>query len=299
MSQRNIFFSIIIPTYNRASLILETIESVFYQTYTNYEILVIDNFSTDNTKEVLRSLIEQKRIKYICNEKNYERAYSRNVGLKNASGDFVTLLDSDDFLYENCLLDAYNYIKKNPDAKLFHNKYEVVNSKRELVYRSRFPSIKNQYKALCSGNFMSVIGGFMHKDLYREMRFNEDIRMTGAEDYEFWFKAFALHKLGRIDKVNCGVREHENRSVNQGVYNQLHYQCNTMVALIKNDKLLNDKFGKYIGRLKASYILLEISAFKKEYPFLKKVKLICKAISKDYTVIFTHRLLTVTVNLFK
>ena len=92
-------FSIIIPTYNRADLIMETINSVFAQSYTNYEILVVDNCSTDNTALLLQPLIDENKIKFIKHDRNYERSRSRNTGMENATGDYLTFLDSDDFMY--------------------------------------------------------------------------------------------------------------------------------------------------------------------------------------------------------
>src|SRR5689334_10616275 len=158
----NITFSIIIPTYNRADLIMETLETVFNQSYKNYEILVVDNCSTDSTEQLLQPLVVQGKLRYIRHEKNYERARSRNTGLRNAKGDFVTFLDSDDFLYPACLQDAAAFIQQHPDIKFFQVLYELVNNQREKIYSYYFPSLRNQYKAIASGNFISCIGGFIH-----------------------------------------------------------------------------------------------------------------------------------------
>ena len=113
----DIFFSIVIPTYNRASLIFETLDSVLSQSYTNYEVIIVDNCSTDNTEELLQPLMLSGKIRYIRNAENKERSYSRNVGLENAKGDFLTLLDSDDFMYPDCLADAQKFILENSFIK--------------------------------------------------------------------------------------------------------------------------------------------------------------------------------------
>ncbi|MBS1512387.1 MAG: glycosyltransferase [Bacteroidetes bacterium] len=295
----DILFSIVIPTFNRANLIVETLDSVLTQTYKNYEIIIVDNCSTDNTKEVLQKYIDQKQIIYICNEKNFERAYSRNVGMKHAKGDFLTLLDSDDFMYPNCLEDAAQFIQNNPWCYVFHNKFEVLNNSREVIYKTPYTSLNNQYKALCSGNFLSAIGGFIHKDIYTKFRFSLDPKMIGAEDYEFWFQILARYELGRIDKYNSGLREHPARSVNIDAYNQLHYQCNMMVDLIKGDVILSSKFGKYTGRLKAAYKLQEIIVNRKTFSFSKKAALLIKAAKDDLSVLFTKRYFAVLINLFR
>lgn len=295
----NILFSVVIPTYNRADLISETLDSVFSQTYKNFEILVIDNCSTDNTEELLKPLVNENKIIYIRNEKNFERAYSRNVGLKHAKGDFLTLLDSDDFMYENALSDAFSYIQANPEIKVFHNKYEVVNNERQSIYKMPYTPLKNQYKALCSGNFLSAIGGFINREIYTKFTFNTDIKMIGAEDYEFWLQILARYKLGRIDKINSGLREHPTRTVNINAYDQLDYQCNKMVSLIKSDALLSEKFGPYVGRLKSAYNLQEIIVNKKNYPITKKSFILLKAIKNDFSVIFTKRFAATVLGFFR
>lgn len=297
--QKEFLFSVVVPTYNRANLIMETLESVFAQTYPNYEILVVDNCSTDNTQEILQGLVDQERIRYIRNERNFERAYSRNVGMANAKGDYLTLLDSDDFIYPDALKDANDFIHANPDCKVFQFKSEVVNDKREVVYTTPYPSLKNQYKALCSGNFMSAIGGYIHRDLYTKYKFNEDPKMIGAEDYEFWFQIFARHKVSRIDKINAGAREHPNRSVHTGVYEHLEYQRNKMMDIIREDPLLYEKFGKYSGRLYASYLLQEIFVHKRNYSVSKRLGIIIDAAKNDFSILFTKRYLAILINIFR
>jgi len=297
--QGEIKFSVVIPTYNRANLIQDTLNSVFAQTYANYEILVVDNCSIDNTEEVLKPLISLGKIKYIKNEKNFERAYSRNVGLTNATGDYLTLLDSDDFLMPNCLQDAYDFILNNHGIKVFHNLSVAVNDEREVVYRFKYPPISNQYKTICRGNFMSAIGGFIHRDIYTICRFDEDPKMIGAEDYEFWFKVLAMNKVKRINKVNSQVREHPARSTNIDAYNNLNYQLVKMTRLIEEQPAMAKKYGKYTGTLKAAFTLQDIIVHKKRYSLTTRVKLLFKAVKNDFSVIFTKRFLSVTYNIFK
>src|SRR6185436_17736881 len=128
-------FSVVIPTYNRAGLILKTLNTVFSQTYPHYEIIVIDDGSTDNTIEILEPLIKAEKIRYIRHEQNYERARARNTGMENARGDFLTFLDSDDLMYPANLEDAAKYVKANPDVKVFHNLCELVDEQGTLLYR--------------------------------------------------------------------------------------------------------------------------------------------------------------------
>ncbi len=299
VSAKAVSFSVIIPTYNRAHLIIETLESVFAQTYPHYEIIVIDNCSTDNTTEVLRSYIDTGRIRYIRNEKNYERSYSRNAGMEAARNDFATLLDSDDFMYADGLADAASFHKNNPSLKVFHNKFEMVNDRREVVYRVPFAPLRNQYKALCSGNFLSAIGAYMHRDVYKEFRFSLDPQMIGSEDYLFWFQVLARYKVGRINKVNSGVREHPQRSVHVDAYSNLDYQCGQIIRTIREDKVLNEKFGKYTGRLMASFRLQDIISHAATYSRSKRLSLLRSALKSDFSILFTRRFASTLLNVFR
>ena len=111
------FFSVIIPTYNRGHLIGRSIKSVLDQTFEEFEIIVIDDGSTDNTKEIVDSYRNPK-IKYIY-QKNTERSAARNNGIQNASGKWICFLDSDDIYLSEHLSTLKENISQNEDPKLF------------------------------------------------------------------------------------------------------------------------------------------------------------------------------------
>jgi len=295
-SHNDLKFSVIIPTYNRAYCVLDTINSVLQQSYPVYEIIVVDNCSTDNTSEVLSALIHDGKIKYIRHSTNLERSASRNTGLENSTGDFISFLDSDDFLYPKCLSDAAHYVAKHPSIKVFHCKYELVNKERNPIYQYEFPSLANQYKALASGNFMSNIGGFIHQDVYKTIRFDTDPKMIGSEDYLIWFSLFSQYKIGRINKINCGILEHENRSVNQGIYEHLEYQKNRIIARIQNDPVIYSKFKPYLNRLSSSFFMqmgLVAAARSKS----NALQLVLKGVAADPTIILKSRFIKVIFNI--
>lgn len=101
---QNQLISIIIPTYNRASVISRTIDSFLCQDYSNWELLVVDDFSSDNTQEVIKSYnLRDKRIKYLLNERSKGAQGARNTGILHAKYDWVILFDSDDFAYPDYL----------------------------------------------------------------------------------------------------------------------------------------------------------------------------------------------------
>jgi glycosyltransferase involved in cell wall biosynthesis len=115
--------SIIIPVYNRGELIKETLDSVFYQTYTNWECIIVDDGSTDDTWLTLQNY-ELKDIRFKIFKRQREpkgASVCRNIGIEKVNGEYIMFLDSDDLLLKNCLKVRLDFIKKNPfyDAWIF------------------------------------------------------------------------------------------------------------------------------------------------------------------------------------
>ena len=249
------FFSVVIPTYNRAAFIKPTLQSVLSQTYPNFEIIVVDNCSTDNTDQVLDSFIRAGQIKFIKHEQNFERARSRNTGMKAARGDFLTLLDSDDYMYPNNLADAAKYARTHPDIKCFHNLFEFVNSRGKVLRRYPMPSLKNQRKAIAGGNFMSCIGDFIHREIYQRYEFDTTPELIGAEDWEFWLRVLADHQVGRIEKVNSGVLQHDGRSVNSQNLGSMKTGLEQLYVKLSTDPHLSKVYGPYLKRIRANSLI--------------------------------------------
>src|SRR5262245_32601052 len=110
-SEKDIFFTIVIPTYNRAQLIDATIQSVLQQTYRNYEVIVVDDGSTDNTEEVVKKYLAPNFIYYKL--EHGERSAARNFGTSKAKGDYINWFDSDDIMLPNHLEELNKAIKQH------------------------------------------------------------------------------------------------------------------------------------------------------------------------------------------
>lgn len=249
------FFSIVIPTYNRATLIERTLESVWRQTYSRYEVIVVDNCSEDRTEEVLAPYVEAGKIRFIRHDRNYERARSRNTGMGAAVGDFVTFLDSDDLMYPANLEDAAAYAVANPTIKCYHNLYEFVDSQNRVVYRPRFRPLTNRLRCIADGNFMSCIGNFIHRDIYSKYEFDTDPSLLGGEDWEFWLRVLAEHEVGRIEKINSGVVQHATRSSSNQNLEALFGGLRRMIENLRTDPHLAGVYEPYLPRIEASAML--------------------------------------------
>jgi glycosyltransferase involved in cell wall biosynthesis len=288
------FFSVVIPTYNRAGFIEATLASVFSQTYPHYEIIVVDNCSTDNTDEVLEPYIRAGRIQFIKHDQNYERARSRNTGMSVAKGDFVTLLDSDDFMYPDNLADAAEYARAHPEAKCFHNLYELVDSQRKVLRDFPLPSLDNQLKAISEGNFMSCIGDFIHREIYQRYEFDTTAELTGAEDWEFWLRVVADYKVGRIEKVNSGVLQHEGRSVNSQNLENYEIGVAHLWTKLVTDPHLAETYRPYLKRIQSNSILYMAILANGGGLFNRARKYLWEALSKDLSLLGTERFWRVT-----
>ncbi len=117
--------SIIMPSYNTAKFINETIDSVINQTYTNWELIIVDDCSKDETEKVIKPYLKDKRIKYLKNKKNSGAAISRNKALKEANGEFIAFLDSDDVWNKNKLEKQIKFMKDN-NYYFSYTNYELI-----------------------------------------------------------------------------------------------------------------------------------------------------------------------------
>lgn len=117
--------SVIMPSYNTARFIKETIESVLEQTYSNWELIIVDDCSTDNTDKVVSEYLKDERIRYIKNEKNSGAAISRNRALREAKGKWIAFLDSDDLWEADKLEKQIGFMKSNGCHFSYTNYVEI------------------------------------------------------------------------------------------------------------------------------------------------------------------------------
>lgn len=205
----NILFSIIIPTYNRADFITKTLDSFIAQTYQYYEIIIVDDGSTDNTAEVVVPYLSNKIAYY--KKENEERAAARNYGVLKSKGHYINFFDSDDLALNNHLQEAINIIIQNPECKVFHLNYEV----RELngVFVSSSQSITDINRQIIEGNPFSCNGVFISRNLALSNPFNQTRVLSASEDYELWIRLISQYNFICSNVITSVVVQHDNRSV--------------------------------------------------------------------------------------
>jgi glycosyltransferase involved in cell wall biosynthesis len=188
-------FSVVIPTYNRSTALRNTVVSVLEQTYTDFEIIVIDDGSTDDSKSVVEAL-DDSRIRYFWIPNSGGPATPRNKGIDEATAEWVCFLDSDDLWYPNKLEMTNQAIAGNPDVDAVSNDeilHFTVSAKRKLLRYG--PFTPHFYREMlidgnrCSTSAMTVRKAFLDR---HGMRFNTSSDYVIVEDYDMWLR-MAFH----------------------------------------------------------------------------------------------------------
>ncbi len=141
----NDLVSVITPSYNTARYISDTIESVLAQTYTNWEMIIVDDCSTDNTDEIVKPYLADSRIKYLKNKKNSGAAISRNYALREAKGRWIAFLDSDDLWLHDKLEKQIAFMEHNGYAFTFTD-YRIQLNGNWLPYVYTGPDVVTKRK---------------------------------------------------------------------------------------------------------------------------------------------------------
>ena len=195
--------SIIIPTYNRAKLLSRAIKSVLDQTFKDFELFIVDDGSTDNTKEVVREFQKRdSRIKYIWQENSGAPARPKNTGIKNAKGNYIAFLDDDDeWLSEKLEKQLELFEGLESDLGFVGCNILVINESNKKIWREyKIPRYSSQifFEELLEGNFILTSSSIMIKKevLDKIGLFDENLKF--ADDWDLWLR---IAKKYRFDFV--------------------------------------------------------------------------------------------------
>jgi len=207
-------FSIVLPTFNRANFLVRSIESVLNQEYKDWELVVVDDGSTDNTRELLKEYCENDvRIKYIYQE-NKERSAARNNGLKHSTGNWVCFLDSDDEYYPNHLSCLEKAINKFPKERFFITGINL-NSNGTKSKRPFLDFISHNKFKVVAEDFILMNTVCINSNLFKENKFDE--RFSLWEDTQLWLRLLTVSDAFQINEYTCQQNIHMNSSVVQGL----------------------------------------------------------------------------------
>lgn len=205
------FFSVIIPAYNRASILPETIESIQKQSFDSWEIIIVDDGSKDNTEEVVRGIISQdSRINYIYQE-NAERSAARNNGAKNSSGKYLFFLDSDDAFEPNHMAETHALLLREefPIGMLFSN---VLYLKENGIEKPNIPDMeKGQGFDYVLRHPITPSRVCVHRDIFDIFKFDPQIVIV--EDQVLWICIASRFPVFHQKEYTVRYRIHDGNSV--------------------------------------------------------------------------------------
>ena len=181
--------SIIIPTFNREKALERALNSVSSQTYTNWEICIVDNNSSDNTIQLINSY-NNPRIKFFSIKNNGVIAASRNLGIQNAKGKYLAFLDSDDWWSSRKLEKSVKFLEQGIASVVYHDLF-IVNKNNQKFFLKKTKSrilVKPIFNDLIiNGNTLITSSVVLRRDIFTKIGgFNEESCLVAIEDYDAW-----------------------------------------------------------------------------------------------------------------
>lgn len=259
--------SVVLPVYNVEPYIKEAIDSVMNQTIQDFEILIIDDCSTDNTLDVVRAY-DDERIKIITKACNKGLIDSLNIGFELAKGKYIARMDGDDINVQHRFEKQIEILEKNPNIKACGCwLQEFGSSNRIIKHRELHNEIVARLLISCS---MSLGGVMLNREWAIRTRFDENKKHV--EDYDFWARMAWSGDFYNIQEVLYYYRIHENQI--STVYNHVQRQGDAKIKLflvkkINYDKnIFHDEFIEKMFFLKETFTLNEFDLYLK---WFKKV----------------------------
>lgn len=270
--------SVIIPTYNTAEFLTETIKSVLSQTFDDFELIIIDDGSTDNTQEVV-SGFNDSRIRYIktSNRGNY---FARNRGLEESTGEYIAFLDADDLWIPEKLEKQIAFLREKKaffcscDTACFfgedrHTLYE------HCVYTVMNVAEKSFYESLINGNFVPTSSVVARKECFTRLGFF-DTSFQNAMDYEMW-----LRIVSKFDGIYLNEKLLIRRERDKGISRN---RINTFKACFYiYDKMIHNQKKFSLNKT----MLRLVFSKRNEMLYYLALENLCKKFYKDAFIFFT------------
>ncbi|OIQ22723.1 glycosyltransferase [Lacinutrix sp. MedPE-SW] len=235
--------SIVLPVYNGEKFISDSIKSCLAQTYSNIELIIVNDCSTDKTLEIIQSFKKKdNRVKLINNKTNLKLPASLNVGHKAANGLFLSWTSHDNLYKANAIEELLKAMKNN-DTDLVYSDVDMIYSdglfKREVLYKSK--------ENILFGNQIGSCFLYRKEVFVRNQGYNEKLFLV--EDYDFWLRASLHSKFYQLNKKLYRYRLHDNSLTNSISVNE-----NKNKLFVKKTKRMFDDFSRSI--LEKDYLVI-------------------------------------------
>jgi radical SAM superfamily enzyme YgiQ (UPF0313 family)/glycosyltransferase involved in cell wall biosynthesis len=207
-------FSVLVPSYNQARYLPAALDSLLAQTYSNWEAVVINDGSTDDTAQVAASYADRDPRIRVFNQQNGGVAAALNTGLRQARGEWICWLSSDD-LFESDKLEIHkNAIKEHPRVKFFHSAYSMLNNvtgRKETTRLNIGEDCGLQVLWFFSSCWVHGNSWAANRSIFQEMGWFNESDYRNAQDFEMWLRISLKHPLKYIDMPTCVSRVHSGQ----------------------------------------------------------------------------------------
>lgn len=257
-------FSVIIPLYNKEQSITNTIQSVLDQTFQDFEIVVVNDGSTDKSVERVKAF-DDPRIR-IIDKPNGGVSSARNRGIKEAKYEWIAFLDGDDWWAKSYLLTLNKLIIEYPNAGIYAGRYSYITNKKPIPMKNRFPNIEKGY-FLLSDNLYAVSSSSLviHKNTFDKYGcFDESL--THGEDTDMWIR-IGMKESACFDNSLVSFIDVSSNPLTKST-GKIPKLENQLLSKIDNYIGVNAEWDKILIKRKAEYLL----TFYLEYPNNRKIK---------------------------
>lgn len=240
--------TVIIPTYNRMGTIAESVQSVLDQTYSNLELLIVDDGSTDGTESVIKEFTDN-RINYVRMDKNGGVANARNVGVSLAKTDWIAFQDSDDIWHKDKLEKQMTYAKEHPEYALIYSKYRLIYPDGEESVVPAYPNEVMEgdiFKPLLERNVIGAPTVLVKRETFMDIG-GFDTAFHALEDWDFVIRFAKQYRIGFIDEMLMDARM-LNGGVSSNIANYYEARCR-MLRLYKDDMLREGVFNSVVTNI--------------------------------------------------
>jgi len=235
--------SVIIPTHNRSQILKRAVISVLNQSYQDFEVIVIDDASTDETTEIVRKF-EDKRIKYIRHKQNKGAPAARNTGLRVSNSEYIAFLDDDDeWLPEKLEMQITAFKAARPNVGVIYTAFwRVQNGKKKFFPPSKIKHKQgNLYEQLLNGNFIGLPTVIAKKQCFEKVGLFDEC-LPRLQDWEFLIRCAQQYQFIYIDKPLL-ISYHTDKSISSD-----------HTAFLAALELITGKYFDEFGKYKKSYL---------------------------------------------
>ena len=236
--------SVIIPVYNRSAYLPTAVKSVLNQTYKNFELIIVDDCSDDETYFSIMPFLKDSRLTYYFLKKNHGVSYARNFGIKKSKGELIAFLDSDDYWLPQKLEKQIKF--------LIERKLSICQTEEIWIRRGKFVNPKKKHKKIDGDIFekslelciVSPSAVLIKKEVFDKIGYFDE-HMPACEDYDLWLRISLHYKVGLLSEKLIVKRNGHDDQLSK-IKGLDRFRIYSLLKLLKNENLTKEKKDKVI-----------------------------------------------------